>query len=197
MIELKGIDKRFEKQVVFSNLNIAFEKGSITGISAPSGYGKTTLLNLMAGLLKPDAGSITGVRPDEISYIFQEARLIPWKTVKENIEFVLKEPNKDNIETILESVGLTDFAEAYPKALSGGMKQRVAIARAYCYPAELLLMDEPFNSLDQILKKSMMDVLMDLRKTDQRTIVFVSHQQAELAYLCDQVIDLTQINARN
>jgi len=197
MIELKGIDKRFEKQVVFSNLNIAFEKGSITGISAPSGYGKTTLLNLMAGLLKPDAGTIRGIRPDEVSYIFQEARLIPWKTVKENIEFVLKEPNKDNIETILENVGLTDFAEAYPKALSGGMKQRVAIARAYCYPATLLLMDEPFSSLDQTLKKSMMDVLMDLRKTDQRTIVFVSHQQAELAYLCDEVIDLTQINARN
>jgi len=197
MIELKGIDKRFEKQVVFSNLNIAFEKGSITGISAPSGYGKTTLLNLMAGLLKPDAGKITGIQSDEVSYIFQEARLIPWKTVKENIEFVLKEPNKDHIETILESVGLTDFAEAYPKALSGGMKQRVAIARAYCYPATLLLMDEPFSSLDQTLKKSMMDVLMELRKADQRTIVFVSHQQAELAYLCDQVIDLTQINARN
>ena len=195
MIELHNLSKTFGEHVIYSHLNMNFSSGKIIGITGPSGSGKTTLFNLIAGLTEPDSGQITGIDRTKLSYVFQEDRLLPWRTVRENLLFVAPGQEK-KIEAILTMVGLEDWADAYPGALSGGMRQRAAIARAFSYPSEVLLMDEPFSSLDQALKIKLIEAFEMLFKRDPKTVLWISHDIRELKALCDEIYTLVGKPAR-
>lgn len=183
-IEIKKLTKAYGELVIFEDFSIALEDKKITGLLGPSGCGKTTLLNIIAGLEAYNGGSIEGLEGKTFSYIFQEDRLLPWSTVKENIRFVLETRyNTEETEKItnqyLDMVGLKEYAHYYPRQLSGGMKQRVAIARAFAYPADILLMDEPFKGLDLELKTVLIQSFLKLWNQDKRTVVFVTHDLDE------------------
>lgn len=153
-----------------------------------SGGGKTTLLNILAGLV-PFSGNLSGV-PKRVSYIFQEPRLLPNMTVKQNLAYAGGAPEK--IDDILEKTELIKCADKRPGELSGGEKQRVSLARAFLIPSELLLMDEPFSSLDTALKIRLTEVFARLWKSlpEKRTAVFVTHDLEEALMLADRIIVL-------
>lgn len=183
-IEIKNLYKSYGDLIVCQDFNIVFEDKKITGLLGPSGCGKTTLLNIIAGLEEYHSGSIQGLEGKTFSYIFQEDRLLPWSTVKENIRFVLESIYDDQeaekiANQYIDMVGLKEYAEYYPRQLSGGMKQRVAIARAFAYPADILLMDEPFKGLDLELKTSLIQSFLKLWNKDKRTVIFVTHDLEE------------------
>lgn len=176
---------RFGNQIVFDNFSLEFPDKKITCLLGPSGCGKTTLLNIVAGLLPPDAGNADPNK--KVSYLFQEPRLLPWKTVLENVAIPL---NGDSLSAkkILSAVGLSDFADYYPSELSGGMKQRVAIARAFSYPSEIILMDEPFQSLDVRLSNVLMKTFLDIWEKDRKTVLWVTHNVSEACFAADKVV---------
>ncbi|MCD6397465.1 MAG: ABC transporter ATP-binding protein [Spirochaetaceae bacterium] len=151
-ISLKNISFSYPNQNIFIDFNINIPASKVSVLLGPSGCGKTTLLNIIHGIITPQRGEITKEHNNTISYIFQEPRLLPWKTVCQNIELILKNyyehiKRKEITNHYLELIGLSEFAKFYPAELSGGMRQRVAIARAFAYPAEIILMDEPFQLL--------------------------------------------------
>jgi NitT/TauT family transport system ATP-binding protein len=193
-------------QVVSSSISFEVKTGELVSIVGPSGCGKTTLLKALAGLLNPTGGAIKllgvpvrGV-PDGLAMVFQEyARsLLPWRTVNANIELPLQyqrltgEERRRRIRESLEAVGLSGFGERYPWQLSGGMQQRVAIARALAYQPKLLLMDEPFASVDAQTRADLEDLVADVRDRFAITIVFVTHDIDESVYLSDRVIVLSR-----
>ncbi|MBC3797209.1 ABC transporter ATP-binding protein [Acetobacterium tundrae] len=194
-IVIKNLKKSYGDQIIFDDFNLVLQEKKITGILGPSGAGKTTLLNLCCGLEKPDSGTIEGINPTSISYIFQEPRLLPWRTIRENLRFVFKGQSikksgfhDKEIDEMLRMVGLDTVGDYYPQELSGGMRQRVAIARAFLYPSELLLMDEPFSSLDLTLKNKLMGDFLKIWEQDKRTVIFVSHNQEEIKQLSHEVL---------
>lgn len=176
MYELKKITKRYGALSVYENFDLTLEEGKITCILGESGCGKTTLLNILAGTT-----DFTGEAPKlSCSYIFQQPRLVPNLTVHGNLRLICRDEKK--IEDMLERVGLADKRNAYPVELSGGQSQRVSIARAFLHPSELILMDEPFSSLDTALKIRLIDEFSCLWREERRTAVFVTHD-AEEAYM--------------
>ena len=192
---IENLNKSFAELVVFRDFSLKVPKGKITCILGPSGCGKTTLLNMIGGLVKADSGKFLGFENKVLSYIFQEPRLLKWKTVKENIEFVLKDiyPSNKRIEIVdhyLEQVELTDFKDYYPDNLSGGMKQRVAIARAFVYPSDIFIMDEPFKGQDLKLKLSLFDSFLKFWNQNKRTVIFVTHDIEEAILLGDEIVVL-------
>lgn len=189
-IKLVNLTKYYEKDCIYDHLNLTFSENKITGIMGPSGSGKTTLLNLLAGIIKPEDGSLEGIEKGKIAYIFQEDRLLPWRTVRQNLEFILEEDKTERVTRVLEMVGLLKYQDYYPRALSGGMRKRVSIARAFCYPSNLLLMDEPFSSLDTELKERLAQDFKQLWQQDPKTVVYVSHNRDELEKLCDTIYRL-------
>ena len=190
-IQLKNINKSFNNVEIYKDFTLNLPGNEISCILGPSGCGKTSLLNMIGGIIHQDSGSIEGLEDKIISFIFQEPRLLPWKTVKANLEFVLKDVNlreKDEIvERNLKIVGLQDFSRFYPGQLSGGMKQRVAIARAFCYPSNLILMDEPLKTLDPKLKWGLMKTFLNLWREDQRSVIFVTHDVDEALVLGEEI----------
>ncbi|MEV0165742.1 ABC transporter ATP-binding protein [Nonomuraea fuscirosea] len=169
-------------------------------VVGPSGCGKSTLMSMAAGLVEASAGEtlvdgkpVTGPGPDR-GVIFQQYALFPWLTVRKNVEFGLKlmelpaEERRRRAERAIELVGLSDFADALPKTLSGGMKQRCAIARAYAVNPQVLLMDEPFGALDALTRVQLQDQLLDTWSQDQRTVMFITHDVDEAVYLASRVI---------
>jgi len=205
-IEFSGLRKSFENGdetvTVFSDLSFSITQGSFTSIMGPSGCGKSTLLNVIAGLLEPDEGTIhrdgVQIQPGNFfyAYVFQEPRLLDWRTVGENIEFALRgkgippEEHDERIERYLEMVGLADDVDSYPQQLSGGMRQRVGIARALAIDPDILLMDEPFSSLDEFTAKELRQDLLEIWKETGKTIVFVTHNSSEAVFLSDTVLIL-------
>lgn len=192
---IENLNKRFDDLIIFQDFNIHIQEGKITCILGPSGCGKTTLLNIIAGLAKEDSGKFTGLGNKVISYMFQEPRLLKWKSVRNNIEFVLKDlySRKQRLkiaDQYIEMVKLTPFKNYYPDKLSGGMKHRTAIARAFVYPSDILMMDEPFKGQDFKLKSSLIDLLLELWNNDKRTIIFVTHDIEEAVMLGDEIIVL-------
>ena len=152
-LAIKSLNKSYADLNVFKNFKIQIPEKKITCILGPSGCGKTTLLNIIGGIIKADSGEFKGFEDNVVSYLFQEPRLLKWKTVWGNIEFVLKdiysrEKRNEILSRYLEMVDLKDFKDYYPDKLSGGMVQRVSIARAFIYPSDILLMDEPFKGLE-------------------------------------------------
>ena len=191
-LTIKNLNKSFQDINLFKDFNIEIQQNTISCILGPSGCGKTTLLNMISGTLKPDSGSFIGLDDKELSYIFQEPRLLPWKTVKENISFVtndqnLKDEQKNIVDRYIRLVNLEEFTNYYPNKLSGGMKQRVAIARAFSYPSDLILMDEPFKALDLKLKLNLMKAFRRIWQTDKRTVIFVTHDVDEAIMMGDEI----------
>ena len=181
---------------IFKDFNIKIPASKVSVILGPSGCGKSTLLNIIHGILTPASGVIEKDKSNEISYLFQEPRLLPWKTVGQNIELILKnhyehKQRQKITRHYLEIIGLNDFADYYPSELSGGMRQRVAIARAFAYPAEIILMDEPFQALDPGLKLNLTRLFSSLWIEDNRTSLFVTHDITEAIFLGDEIFVLS------
>ena len=184
MIEIKNLTKSYGKSTVYENFSLALEEGKITCILGESGSGKTTLLNCMAGLTEY-SGEISAVK---CSYVFQSPRLVPNLTVKQNLTLVGADEEK--VLNMLKSVHLEDKIKAYPKTLSGGQAQRVALARAFLFESDMLLMDEPFSSLDLKLKAEMRELFLQIWRNDGRTVLFVTHDADEALSLADRLLVL-------
>lgn len=184
MIELRNVTKRYGTQTVYEDFSLSLEEGKITCLLGASGCGKTTLLNMLAGLT-PFEGEIVpaGLR---CSYIFQQPRLVPNLTVGGNLRLVCK--NEERIVGMLARVGLSEKRNAYPAELSGGQAQRVSVARAFLHPAKLFLMDEPFSSLDTALKIRLIGLFCELWREQSPTVVFVTHDAEEACMLAHRVL---------
>ncbi|MDS1002756.1 ATP-binding cassette domain-containing protein [Clostridium sporogenes] len=190
--------KSYGDKIIFKDLNLNFEKNKITAILAPSGYGKTTLLNIIAGLDKLDSGNFI-MKSQSISYMFQEDRLLPWLTVYENIAFVLKSNTfkyemENIIDKYLELVKLKEYKDYTLDKLSGGMKRRVALARAFAYKSEVLIMDEPFKGIDLALKKEIISIFLKLWEKDKKTGIVVTHDINEAKLLAHNTYFLEEFN---
>ena len=206
---LEGVSKTFETRsrpvVAVEDVSLNVDEGEFVAIIGPSGCGKTTLLNMVGGFVFPTTGRvlldgepISGPGSDR-GFVFQDYGVFPWLSVRDNILFGLRlranaAPASER-ETIaqryLDAMGLNDFRDAYPKALSGGMKQRVALARTYAVRPQFLLMDEPFGALDAQTRYAMQDLLLDLQVREGKTVLFVTHSVEEALYLSSRVIAVT------
>lgn len=189
---LKGITKSYGDLRVLDGISLAVEENRIVAILGPSGCGKTTLLLLLAGSLLPDSGEIIGLTGKAVSFLFQEPRLLDWLTVAENIAFVLKDrfPPAEveaKVNAVLRRVELAEYGNAYPRRLSGGQRQRAAMARAWAYPSRLLLMDEPYKSLDLGLKLELIRQFLQLWTEEPRTVLYVTHDIKEALLLADEI----------
>lgn len=190
-IILDHVSKKYGDVAVYKDFSLRIGAGRITCLLGPSGCGKTTLLNMLAGLV-PYEGRIENI-PGRISYIFQEERLLPNLTVRQNIRYVLgRHADERAIDSVLEKVELLEKADSYPSELSGGQAQRVSIARAFVYPSELILMDEPFSSLDTALKIRLVEVFVRLWQEERRTAVFVTHDAEEAYMLAHRAVVLRE-----
>lgn len=184
MISIKNFSKSYGDTAVYSNFNLDIEEGKILCLLGESGCGKTTLLNVLAGLTDY-SGEVPRLKT---SYVFQSPRLMPNLTVGENLRLI--GAKESDIENMLSSVGLSGLSGRYPKELSGGQAQRVALCRAFLFDSELMLLDEPFSSLDLKLRISVMQVFFKLRAKKAVTTVFVTHDIEEALYLSDRIIVL-------
>ena len=146
MLTIDRVCKSFGSLSVLKDVSLTVGDGEIVALIGPSGCGKTTLLDIISGLSQPDSGTVIG--GENISYMFQSARLLPWRTVYENIRLVREDVSPEEIHELIKAVGLEGFANYYPDQLSGGMAKRCALARAFHYQGTHLLMDEPFQGLD-------------------------------------------------
>jgi NitT/TauT family transport system ATP-binding protein len=198
---LREISKSYGVLRVLDGFSLDFPTGKVTVVLGPSGCGKTTLLNILSGLLPADTGERSGFDGARFSYVFQEPRLIPSFSALRNVELVLRAvlpPGERHARALrfLSAVGLRDARNLKPPQLSGGMRQRTALARAFAYPADLLLMDEPFQSVDLKTRIGLMDAFLELQAEDPRTVVFVTHEVREALYLGDAVVVLSDKPAR-
>lgn len=192
-IAINNLNMHFDELTLFNNFTFEFAEGTISCILGPSGCGKTTLLNIIGGLQKPQSGHVLGIDKKSISYIFQEPRLLPWRTVQQNIELVLAnaydEPNRRQVaQKFIDLVELNGFENYYPSQLSGGMRQRVSIARAFAYPSDLILMDEPLKGLDVKLKLTLIKAFARIWKADKRSVLFVTHDVDEALLLGHNIV---------
>jgi NitT/TauT family transport system ATP-binding protein len=204
IIEIKGLKKVYPGGVkALGNIDLKIPPGELTTLLGPSGCGKTTLLKIIAGLLDKTEGEvlikgerIKGPGPER-AFVFQDFALMPWATVIRNVAFGLElrgVPKKERYEIArryIDEVGLTGFDKAYPHELSGGMRQRVGLARALAVDAEILLMDEPFASVDEQTRRKFQEDLLNLLKIEKKTVVFVTHSIEEAVYVSDQVVLLS------
>ena len=205
MLHVEHLKKDYGAVAAIGDVSFDVAAGEFVCIVGPSGCGKTTLLKCAAGLLEPTAGEVTleGRRvdgpPDTMALVFQEysRSLFPWMSVRQNVAFPLsrrklgKQETARLVEDALGAVGLGDAVDRYPWQLSGGMQQRVAIARALAYQPRVLLMDEPFASVDAQTRADLEDLVLLVRQDYDVTIVFVTHDIDESVYLSDRVIVLT------
>jgi NitT/TauT family transport system ATP-binding protein len=203
-VELKHVSKHYGKLPVLEDISLAAPAGSVLAIVGASGCGKSTLLNIIAGLVQADSGSvqIDGVAQSPaqdtrvISYMFQEDRLLPWRTIIANAEFGLEagslsaEVRRERALEALKMTGLEGFEQAYPHELSGGMRSRVALARSLVVKPYILLMDEPFSKLDPQMRSQMHQELLRIREQLKMTVVFVTHDVEEAIVLADRVVVL-------
>ena len=199
--ELINISKYYDSIEVLRDISLTLTAGTITIVLGPSGCGKTTLLNIMAGLIVPDKGSRPGFASARFSYAFQESRLLPWMSAEANLSFALKgaiqaavldeaEAEKRSRE-FMEAAGLASCAGRLPGMLSGGMRQRLSLARAFAYPADVLLLDEAFQSVDLRTKIDLMDSFLALWKRERPTVIAVTHDIEEAVYLADRIVVLS------
>lgn len=192
-ISVKNLNKAYGNEEIFKNFNLDLYDDKVNCIIGKSGCGKSTFLNIIAGLMEIESGEIQGVSIKDISYIFQEDRLIEWLTVKENLELALKKYYEssiieEKIDQLLNLVGIDDIKDKYPNSLSGGMKQRVNIARAFGKPSKVILMDEPFKSLDYKLKYTIIDEFKNLLSKEKRMVILVTHDLDEAIYFRGNII---------
>jgi NitT/TauT family transport system ATP-binding protein len=204
IVELKGIGKTYETGVeALRDVTYTFPAGQLSTLLGPSGCGKTTLLKIIGGLIPPTTGEVwvKGKRVDgpgaERAFVFQDFALLPWATVLRNVAFGLElrgVPKKQRLEIarkFIGEVGLTAFESSYPHQLSGGMRQRVGLARALTVDADIILMDEPFSSVDEQTRRKFQEDLIDLLQHRQKTVIFVTHSIEEATYLSDLIVLLS------
>jgi NitT/TauT family transport system ATP-binding protein len=195
---------------VVDDVTYDINDGEFIAVIGPSGCGKTTMMNMLAGFQKPTKGRVlfdgtpvNGPGPER-GVIFQEYGVFPWLTVKENITFGLQlkanhvpaSKRKQICEHYLSLMGLTDFANSYPKHLSGGMRQRLAIARAYAVKPQFLLMDEPFGALDAQTRANMQNLLLNVLSAEGKTVMLITHSVEEAIYLASRIVVVTARPAR-
>lgn len=204
-VSLRGVTKVFDSGITaLGPLDLKVRMGEFLALVGPSGCGKSTALRLIAGLAAPTAGTVqisrhgNDARPGHaIGFVFQEPTLMPWTTVWENVRLPLKLAGmpaagaEARIRGALERVGLTEFAQSYPRELSGGMKMRVSLARALVTDPDILLMDEPFAALDEITRFRLNNDLLALWRNLRKTIIFVTHSVFESVYLSQRVVVMT------
>ena len=202
-VRLTGVTKTFANGVhALGPVDLTIASGEFVSLLGPSGCGKSTALRLIAGLTQPSSGHVqlSAVSHDarrSIGFVFQEPTLMPWATVWDNVYLPLRLQRRSRsevatrIDEALASVGLSEFANVYPRELSGGMKMRVSLARALVTDPDILLMDEPFAALDEITRFRLNNDLLDLWRRARRTIVFVTHSVFESVYLSQRVVVMT------
>ena len=203
-IEISGVTQEFAKKdgkfLALDTVNLNVEQNEFICVVGPSGCGKTTLLNIIAGLCKPTTGTVK-VRGELVTgpgkgkgVVFQQYALYPWLTVEKNVEFgmrmkgVPKAERAEIAKKYIDLVGLSKFAKAYPKELSGGIQQRVAIARAYATEPEVLLMDEPFGALDAQTRAQLQENLLKTWEQERKTCFFITHDVEEAVLLATKII---------
>ncbi len=185
MIECRDLSFRYGEKTVLDHFNLTIPDKGITALSGPSGCGKTTLLRLIGGLQKPDSGEILGVSPHEIAFLFQEDRLLPWRSVQQHITDVLPRNRRGEAGRWLAFAELKGEARSLPSALSGGMARRLALARCAALGGSFLLLDEPFAGVDAERAERMLNRLRDMG-----TPVLLASHQAQILAQADQVIHL-------
>lgn len=200
IIEFRTISKSFPNGKgslqVLDDFSLSIRQGEIVALVGPSGCGKTTLLNIAAGLVESDLGELLLSEDKRLAYVFQEPRLLPWKTVDENIwfaqeQFLDLERGRSLRNRLLERAQLAEFRDAYPAALSGGMKQRVELIRALSIEPDVLLMDEPFKSVDLDLRLQLWALLLEEHARQEFTVLLATHDPEEARVLADRVVVLT------
>jgi NitT/TauT family transport system ATP-binding protein len=182
MIKIENFTKSYPNVSLYNNFNLTIPDGQITCILGESGSGKTTLLNAIAGIT-PYQGSITR---QKCSYIFQTPRLVPNLTVRQNLKLVTC--NDEKIDEMLRLVHLEDKSGAYPKTLSGGQAQRVSLARAFLFDGEVILLDEPFSSLDLKLKEEMSELFLSIWRKNKKSVLYVTHDIDEAISISNRII---------
>ncbi len=196
MITFDRVSKSFDTLKVFDALSLHIAANEIVAVVGPSGSGKTTLLKMVTGIVRPDEGSIV-VAEGAVGYVFQEPRLLPWRTALDNVAAVLRAQGVEKAEARrraagwLDRVGLAGFERYHPAELSGGMAQRVSIARAFAVEPRILLLDEPFSNVDQALKGSLIEILRGVMLERRTTAMYVTHDLSEALRLADRVVELT------
>ena len=204
-VSLRGVTKVYDNGVnALGPLDLDVRKGELVSLLGPSGCGKSTALRLIAGLNAPTSGSVRVSRGvgqsragHSIGFVFQEPTLMPWTSVRENVRLPLKLSHAPTAEAnarvgdALIQAGLAEFAEAYPRELSGGMKMRVSLARALVTDPDILLMDEPFAALDEITRFRLNNDLLSLWRNLRKTVIFVTHSVFESVYLSQRVVVMT------
>lgn len=206
VIDVSGVDLTFQTNDgpihALKDVNLEINKGDFVSFIGPSGCGKTTLLRCIAGLETPTGGDLTvnGLSPEEArkarsyGYVFQAAGLYPWRTIGGNVKLPLeimgfsKEDQAARVRKVLELVDLAGFEKKYPWQLSGGMQQRASIARALAFDADILLMDEPFGALDEIVRDHLNEQVLKLWARTEKTISFVTHSIPEAVYLSTKIV---------
>ena len=203
IVSLRRVGKTFERGIVaLENFDLTVKDGEFVSLLGPSGCGKSTALRIIAGLSEPTEGAV--VWPGEgasgagkIGFVFQEPTLMPWATVAANVRLPLRLAHADGatanvaVAQALARVGLAEFAQGYPRELSGGMKMRASIARALVTEPHLLLMDEPFAALDEITRFKLNNDLLLLWQLLKRTVIFVTHSVFESVYLSQRIVVMT------
>jgi NitT/TauT family transport system ATP-binding protein len=205
-VEAKGLGLTFQTNdgpvTALTGVDLDVRRGDFVSFIGPSGCGKTTFLRVIADLEKPTSGSIliNGMTPEQArrnrayGYVFQAAALYPWRTIEKNIALPLeimgysRGEQEERIKRTLDLVNLTGFGKKYPWQLSGGMQQRASIARALAFDADLLLMDEPFGALDEIVRDHLNEQLLKLWDRTNKTICFVTHSIPEAVYLSTRIV---------
>lgn len=191
MIQLDRIAKSFGERKILADLSMTIQENEHLAILAESGIGKTTLLRIIAGLEQPDAGSVTGISPDGLAYMFQEPRLFESLSALDNVAVVSrdrKETARRKAGELLAQVGLEEAVHKHPSQLSGGMKQRVALARTFMTDAAVFLLDEPFSALDEDTREKMRRFVYE--QTQDKTLLLVTHRRDDAELLCSRIITL-------
>ena len=192
MISVKNVTKHFDEVHALSEVNLDIAAGEFITIVGPSGCGKSTLLRIIADITSPSNGNTE--KPDKGAFVFQDAALLPWRTVQKNVELLMELEKVDNAERkhkaeqALAQVGLTGFEERYPHELSGGMKMRLSLARSLVLKPEYLLLDEPLSAVDELTREVLQEEIHELWKKEKFTAILVTHNVAEAVYLSNRVI---------
>lgn len=209
-IEGLGFAYRGGGRAALEGVDVSIAEGEFACVLGPSGCGKSTLLNILSGLYRPTAGSVrigdqvlyedgrpVSGDPPKVGYVFQDARLLPWRTVRQNLELALraarwpKEEWSDRVEHHLALCGIEEYVDAWPGRLSGGQQQRVSIARALALDPAILLMDEPFSTLDEVTGRFLRNELLEIWQRTGKTIVFITHSIREAVFLADHIYVMT------